>query len=257
MKTAQFSRAAFAMRSALLTGSSLALSAIATAALAGPPYVTDDPDPVEFGHFQTTVSTQGTKAGGQVSGQALNANVAYGLIPNLEVSVAVPLAFTPTASGAGSFFGLHELDLGAKYRFIQEQTDGWVPEVAFAPGVTVPVGSQGGDVRIQLPFWAQKTIGDWTTFGGGGFNTNPGVGNKNFWSFGWALTRQIVPNFSLGGELFGQTASTVGGKAQLSAGLGSEYDVTDTWHLLGSVNTGIVDREDNQYSYYFGIQWNL
>ena len=38
--------------------------------------------------------------------------------------------------------------------------------------------------RLLLPLWAQKDFGGTSLFGGGGYEINPGSGNKDFWQAG-------------------------------------------------------------------------
>ena len=87
----------------------------------------------------------------------------------------------------------------------------------------------------------QKSFGAWTTFGGGGYTNNPGSGNRNYVIYGWALQRQVTDALALGGEVFGQTRASIGGRASAAIGLAALYDFNKTWHLIGSVNSGIVD----------------
>ena len=58
--------------------------------------------------------------------------------------------------------------------------------------------------------WAQKSFGDWTTYGGGGYwiNQDEKTGDKNFSFFGWLLQRKITEKLTLGAEIFHQTGDT-------------------------------------------------
>jgi hypothetical protein len=65
-----------------------------------------------------------------------------------------------------------------------------------------------------------------------------------------------MDNLALGGELFHQTASTIGGKDATGFNLGGIYDFTDHYHLLFSAGRGLQNVPDsNQFSYYLAIQW--
>jgi len=84
---------------------------------------------------------------------------------------------------------------------------------------------------------------------------NPGVGNRNYWYFGWALQRQLARNVAVGAELFHQTASTVGGKDQTGFDLGVTYDLSEHYHLLFSAGQGLQNRTTtNAFSYYAALQ---
>jgi hypothetical protein len=53
-------------------------------ALAGPPFRTDDPVPVAFGHFELYTAAIGTHVKGDTSGGLPSVELTYGLIPSLR-----------------------------------------------------------------------------------------------------------------------------------------------------------------------------
>jgi hypothetical protein len=185
----------------------------------------------------------------------------YGLIPNGQFHVVAPLAFDLPA-GASDQFGYGDTEIGFKYRFIQEDKNGWTPMVGIFPMLEVPTGDQNrglgaGHVRLFLPIWLQKSFGDWTTYGGGGYwiNQNNWFGDKNFWFFGWLLQRKVTEKLVIGGEIFHQTADTIGGKDSTGFNLGAIYDFDEHNHLLVSAGTGIQNASStNLYSWYLGYQ---
>ena len=237
-----------------LVSAFLLLLSTATA-FAGPPFVTDDPEPADYGHFVSYLFSEGTHACDETFGTAMGLDVSYGVLPSTQISLVVPFAYEPTADG-GTRFALHAVDFGARYRFIQEDEDGWIPQVTFSSSVTIPASERAPKVFLSL--WAQKSFGEWTTFGGGGFSQSTGDDDCDYWSFGWAIMRQITPEFALGVEAFGQTRDGDGGKGSAGAELGAIYDLSDQLHVMGSVNTGVLNRRDtNQIAYYVAIEWTI
>ncbi|MEI9984698.1 MAG: hypothetical protein WDN69_16740 [Aliidongia sp.] len=107
-------------------------------------------------------------------------------------------------------FGYGDTELGVKYRFVEEDDEGWRPQIGIYPNLEIPTGSVSkqlgtGEVRGFLPVWLQKSIGDWTSFGGGGYWINPPNGlltEKDYWFAGWALMRRLDDEWNLGGEIF-------------------------------------------------------
>ncbi len=84
-------------------------------AAAGPPFVTDDPVPVDLHHWEVYGFSAATHVAGDTAGTAAGIEVNYGAAPNLQLHVIVPLAFDrpwggPTATGLG------DVELGVKYR---------------------------------------------------------------------------------------------------------------------------------------------
>ena len=226
---------------------------IAQVAYAGPPYVSDDPEPTDYRHFEIYTFNSGTSTrNGTDSETGIDVN--YGGAPDLQLTATLPLGFSfPT--GDNTQFGLSNVELAAKYRFLHQATFGW--DVAVFPRVFLPSASNVvGDrnASLLLPVWAQRDLGNgWTTFGGGGCQLYPGAPSQNFCEAGWVLTRQVTSNLQIGAELFHQTANSVA-PATTSLGIGAVYDVNKTFHLLGYVRTGLQNREEtDQVSWYTAV----
>lgn len=238
---------------------SLAVSLLAVPALAGPPFRTDDPEPVEYRHWEIYGFATGTHKSGDSSGVLPGVEINYGAAPDLQLHVMAPLAYD-RASGGNTKHGIGDVELGAKYRFIQEDDDGWRPQIGVFPMIEVPTGDNNrglgtGHTHAFLPVWLQKSVGDWTTYGGGGYWINPGPGNKDYWFAGWLLQRQVTEQLALGAEVFHQTADTEGGVDSSGFNVGGVYDIDDNDHLLMSAGRGIQHASaTNQFSYYVGYQ---
>lgn len=249
-------------RAGWLMATSATLVFAATGALAGPPFTTDDPQPTDYKQFEIYLYSEGTHSAGNTTGTLPGIEINYGAAPNLQVSIAIPLAYDRGENhGARMSYGATEI--GVKYRLIEEDETGWQPQVSFYPSAEIPIGDSdrpagigGGHTRFFLPLWTQKSFGPWTTFGGGGYWINPGKGDKNYWFAGWAVQRQITPDFSLGIEAFHQSNDSVGGEDSTGMNIGAIYDLTDRWHLVGSIGTGLQDRKTtNEFSYYAAVEW--
>lgn len=224
---------------------------------AGPPFRTDDPEPVEYRHYEFYTFVTGTRVSKETSGIGPGFEVNYGLIPNGQLHVVAPLAFDspfdrPIQLGYG------DTELGFKYRFIQEDEKGLRPQVGIFPFLELPTGDQSrslgaGHVRMYLPVWLQKSFGDWTTYGGGGYWVNHGGGtdDKDYWFFGWLLQRKVTDRLVIGGELFHQTATTIDGKESTGFNIGAIYDIDEHNHLLLSAGRGLQHAsENNLFSWY-------
>ena len=229
-------------------------------ARAGPPFRTDDPEPVEYGHWEVYGFSTATHVQGDSSGILPGIEVNYGALPDLQLHLVAPLAFD-RPEGSGTKFGYGDTELGAKFRFVQEDEAGWRPQAGVFPLLEVPTGNDArglgtGRVHAFLPLWLQKSFGQWLTYGGGGYWINPGPGNKNYWFAGWLLQRQVTDDLALGGEIFHQTADMAGGKDETGFNLGGIYDFTAHYHLLFSAGRGIANvTTTNEFSYYLALQW--
>jgi hypothetical protein len=230
-----------------------------TPARAGAPFRTDDPEPVDFGHFELDLFSLGTKTTGGWGGTAPGLEINYGVLPNVQLHAIVQQGFTaPTDSRRG--FAPGDLEFGVKYRFITPDEEDWFPQVAIFPLIEVPVGNQKlgfstGHAQIFLPIWLQKDLDPWTIYGGGGYWINPGVGSRNFTLLGTALWRKLTDQLKLGIEIFHQTSPADGIPDSTGFNVGAIYDMSENWHLLASAGTGLRNRnETNQIAYYAGLQ---
>ena len=216
----------------------LLLLLLSTANLwAGPPFQTDDPEPVDFRHYEFYVfgGTDGTPVETDPLGPAFEAN--WGAVPNLQLHIIVPFgAIVPSnnpkylPAGAGpSAYGLTDIELGAKYRFVQETKHR--PQIGTFTMLEVPTGNVDkglgvGRVWYKLPVWAQKSWGKWTSYGGGGYQIVHQTQYNNFPFGGWLLQRDIGKRWTLGGEIFSHGAeglATPQTKAATMIDLGGYY----------------------------------
>ncbi len=209
--------------------------------MAGPPYVTDDPEPVEYRHWEVYLASQHSRENKIWSGTAPHVEVNYGAIPNLQLHLIAPFSYVLPEEGTDQY-GYGDTEVGAKYRFIQE-TD-VIPQVGTFLILETPTGSHqrklgSGHLQTFLPLWLQKSFGPWTSYGGGGYWINPGEGNRNWWFMGWQAQRKMLPNVSLGAEIFHTTPKEDGGSSETKFNLGLQFDVSEKHHLLFSAGRGI------------------
>ena len=231
------------------------LLAAAMQAHAGPPYTTDDPEPTDHGHWENYLFATGTHANRERSGDA-GLELNYGAAEDLQLSTDLPVQYE---NGNGHRVGRGDLEFGAKYRFLHQSEGSLSPDAAFFPSITLPTASRKFGARhigLFLPVWMEWDAGDWSTFGGGGYQINPGQGNRNYQLVGWAVSRKIGEKLSLGAEIYHQTADTVGGPASTNLGLGVTYAITEHLTLMASGGPGIHrSRDADRSAFYASIQF--
>src|SRR5271169_1975607 len=107
----------------------LLLSASKLWAQAGPPFQTDDPTPVDLGHYEFYVfgTVDGTPVELDATGPAFEFN--WGAIPNVQLHAILPFGtihpsnspvYAPAAGQGPSAHGLNDMELGVKYGFIKQ-----------------------------------------------------------------------------------------------------------------------------------------
>jgi len=221
---------------------------------AGPPFKTDDPEPVDLGHLEFYAFSEGQHAFGDSSGVGPALEFNYGILPETQFHMVLPVAYN-RPQGAPPQRGLGDTELGLKVRLLKE-TD-TRPQVGVFPLIEVPTGNEdkglgGGHTQIYIPLWIQKSWGPWTTYGGYGWWRNPGDGNRD-WSYaGWLLQRDLGERLTLGGELFRTTASTVGGQASSGFDIGGQVNFGEKHHLLFSAGRNVSGQ--SQTYFYVGYQ---
>jgi hypothetical protein len=230
---------------ALLLGAIMILGS--TWAWAGPPFLTDDPETVEPGHAEFYIGSQFQKdKAGNKAGTGPHFEFNYGLVEDVQLHMIAPLAWNKP-SGQSSQYGLGDLEFGVKYRFIHE-TDN-IPQVGFFPIVDLPTGDDdkglgGGETKLFLPLWFQKSWGAWTSYAGGGYWINPGADRQNYWFTGWVLQRRLNEHLSLGAELYYATADVVDAQDRFGFNVGTIVDLTDEHHILLSAGRDIQGEND-------------
>jgi hypothetical protein len=247
--------ASLRIRGAILALPMLAASGLA---MAGPPFVTDDPEPVEYQHHELYLATQQTKSADGRAGTLPHVEYNYGAAPNLQLHAIVPLAFSNPVGGP-SQHGLGDIELGFKYRFVQE-TD-TRPMVGIFPLVEIPTGDAdkglgNGTTQVFLPVWLQKKFGEgWQTYGGGGYWINHAAGARNHWFFGWQVQKELNEQWTLGAEIFHSTEQFVGVGSSTGFNLGGMYNLDEHNHVLFSAGKGLANAAaTNQFTSYLAYQ---
>ncbi len=202
-----------------------------TPLLAGPPFQTDDPEPVPFRHFEAYLFGTVDRSGGTTASEAPAFEFNAGVAPNVQLHIVVPIA---GASPEGSR-GLGDVELGVKYRFVEE-TDHW-PQVGAFPMLELPTGNHerglgNGHLWARLPLWIQKSSGPWTTYGGAGYVINRAPGMKNAPFAGWLLQRQLSERLTIGGEAFHQGAPSSDARGATLLDAGGYYTLHGALSLL-------------------------
>jgi len=225
----------------------LAIAGVSTHAVAGPPYLTDDPVPTDTGHWEIYAFGAGEGRHSTLDADA-GLDLNYGAVKDVQLTATLPMSFThdPLDGWQG---GTGDLELGAKYRFINDEKHGF--SAAIFPRAILPTSGLESHERTRflLPLWLGKDFASGTSvFGGGGYEINPGPGNRNFWQAAVAVTHDVSGKVSLGGEVAWQQTDTVGGTNQMRAGIGSIVKLSDHYALLFS---GGPTWADHQTGYHF------
>jgi hypothetical protein len=240
----------YSIRLAVLSGLILCVFA---AAEAGPPFVSDDPQPTDYGQFEIYTLAQGSEAK-DGTGSSFGIDFNYGALPDLQLTVVFPVEVKSPVGGP-NVAGLGNIELAAKYKFLHQEDVGW--DVAVFPRVFFPSASSNVGERhfsLLLPMWLGRNWGDWSTFGGGGCVINRGGDSQDYCLMGWALTRRVLADLQVGAEIVHQGADSKGGRVSTAVGAGLIYDVSENIHLLAYAGPGLQNAaETARYAWYSSI----
>src|SRR6202012_4077396 len=110
------------------------------------------------GHWENYLFVEGARVAADRLTPAAGVELNYGAFENTQFTFSFPLNPNPGPLGMGVVWA--PLGMGVKYRFIQEDEDGWGAQGGFFPSVAVPGGpaNAGAPVTELLPIWMQKSF---------------------------------------------------------------------------------------------------
>lgn len=207
--------------SARIRGKSLALAMLLFAlaacglarAQAGPPFQTDDPTPVDYGHYEAYIFgvVDGTPAELDSTGPAFEFN--WGAVPKIQIHAILPWggifpsnnpAYAPGGEGP-SAFGLTDMEFGVKYGFITQTKRR--PQIGSFTMLEIPTGNYSKGLGVgtpwyKLPIWVAKDFGAWTLDGGAGYAVVPQTQYRNYPYGGFLIKRVINKKLEMSVEVF-------------------------------------------------------
>jgi Putative MetA-pathway of phenol degradation len=235
-----------------------ALMSASIPAWAGPPFVTDDPEPVEHRHWEINSAVAATWSHGEMSAGVPSVDVNYGIAPNVQLHAQPRYSYERSAQDARS--GLDDTEVGVKYRFLNVERDDSKTMVGIYPMYQLPTGDaklgpSRGKRQIFLPVWVQRDSGKWTMYGGAGYRINPGIGNRNSQFLGATALYQVTQSLQLGGEMFHETPNAVDGRSTAAFNLGGVYKLLSRCNVLFSAGRTLrTAGSANQISAYLALQ---
>ncbi len=213
--------------------SALCAALVSSAAYAGPPFVTDDPEPTDYHKWEIYNFAGGSREGG-ITSLDTGIDINYGGFQDVQLTAVLPLH---TETGAPLDTG--DVELAAKLKFLHQGEKGFGVDVTFFPRVFVPTGRGSRYAQILLPLWLQRDVGKWQIFGGGGYTLNPGPGNRDYIVQGVVVNRQVAKGFQLGVEEYFHGPTAVGDRPLVGANIGTLIHLKGPFSLLGSFGQGL------------------
>jgi hypothetical protein len=207
-------------------------------AWAGPPYLTDDPDPVDYQTVEIIPAFTLDRARDGDEESAPTADFNYGIWPDMHLNIQGGFTREVPENGP-SEFGIGDLRVALKWRFHKETDDS--PEIAIYPAVVLPTGDANkglgnGQVSYQFPIWLEKNWGQgWSSYGGGGWTLNRAPRQRDYFYCGWQVQKQLNDAWNLGGEIYSQGSTGTGAAGWTALNLGGGYRFNGHTSLIFSV----------------------
>jgi hypothetical protein len=220
---------------------------------AGPPFVTDDPEPPPPGGWEINVPFILERRPGKTEMDAPRFDFNYGL-PDVQLKLEIPVKIVEEDK-AGTETGAGDMLLGVKWRFLNNENSHL--QLGTYPQLLVPTGDHArglgeGRVALVLPFVAQKSWEKWTVYGNVGFwwQTTPEA--RNYFYAGTVLEREICDRLTLGVELFGNSQTERGARSDVAFNVGGIWKLSEHLNLLFTGGRDIVG--DTHAMCYVGLQ---
>lgn len=237
-------------------------------ALAGPPLITDDPDPVDKGHWEInipyTLDLSHPDADGKRTWthEAPLLDINYGAFEGMHVKLEVPTPLIIDEPGQGPRAGIGDASLGTKIRLINEEKDGTPFSLSIFPALGIPTGDSGrglgtGSPSILLPVQVGRRFFDDKLFlyGDLGYKEQFDRSQPDTWQVGIAAEAEVVEGFTLCAELryeYGLRGAPDDALWQL----GVKYQLSEHVGLMGAAGRSFDPDVDSgsDLLVYIGVQ---
>ena len=220
---------------------------------AGPPFVTDDPEPPPLGEWEINIPFILERTPGTTEMDAPLFDLNYGL-PDIQLKLEVPIKIVHNDTD-GTTAGAGDMLLGVKWRFFNNEKS----QVQFGvyPQLLVPSGDRArslgeGQPAYVFPLLAQKSWDKWTIYGNVGFWWQTAADQRNYVYAGAVLECEVTEQLELGIELFGNSPKERGGRSDVAFNIGGTWRLNRHLNLLFSGGRDIVG--DTHAMAYVGLQ---
>ena len=221
---------------------------------AGPPFLTDDPEPPPPGGWEINVPFIFERTSRDIEMDSPLLDFNYGL-PDVQLKLEFPIKILYTDSD-GTTAGAGDLLLGVKWRFLNNVQSKF--QLGVYPQLLLPTGDHAhglgeGQSAFAFPVVAQQSWEKWTVYGNVGFWWQTASETRNYVYAGAVLEREITERLTLGLELFGNSPKERDGHSDLAFNIGGALRFSDHVNLLLSAGRDIVG--ETHAMAYIGLQF--
>ena len=220
---------------------------------AGPPFLTEDPEPPPPGGWEINVPFILERTPGTTDMDAPLFDFNYGL-PDIQLKLEIPIKIVHEDSN-GTAAGAGDALIGVKWRFLNDQRSQF--QLGTYPQLLLPTGDHAhnlgeGRAAFVLPLVAQQSWGKWTLYGNVGYWWQGAHETRDYFYAGAVLEREINERLELGVELFGNSPKERSGRSDVAFNVGGTWKLSKDLNLLFSGGRDIVG--DMHAMAYIGLQ---
>ena len=208
---------------AVLAAASLLIGA--GPAAAGPPFLSDDPEPTDRGHWEIYDFVSGGPSGLGGRGR---------LRHQLRRRQGPPADRQPAA---GLRRCIRPASARPADRHGRSRSRRQVPLLHQADGAATP------DVSVFPPRLRPH-----------GYQLDPGAGLRNYWQGGAAVPRTVTPHFQLGAEGYAQGDDAADGGGYATINFGLAYKLVQHWSVLASAGPTWVSGGEHGQVFYVSLK---
>lgn len=232
----------------------------------GRPLRVEDAYPVERRAFEIQAAPlRVERAAGGVYHWSLEPEIAYGILPRMQLEVGVPLSVIDAAGTRRT--GVGGLDVSALYNLNVETS---LPAFGISASALLPVGNLAPDdpfvsvagLMTRTFTWARVHVNGEYTLGNEPADADAGVEELSRWAAGLAIDRAFpLRGLLLGAEFVAEQPLDEAADLLLTAGAGFRYQLTPRWAMDAGIGKRLTGDERAWYltvgsAYAFGLPWN-
>jgi hypothetical protein len=230
---------------------------------AGPPLFTDDPETPGRGGWEINISHNIERTREAFFMETPLFDINYGLVDNDQWKIEFQVLYLDSDEN-GSHWGMGDLLVGWKYRFLEEKDHQFIASVY--PQLLVPTGNEGvglggGNVEAQFPLQIGRHFCEEKVFVYGeiGYNVVLGAPKANSWKYGLAAQWGATERLELMAEVAGLAFPGGAEPDDTFFNVGFKYDVTKRASLIASFGRSFhdVDRGTPDLLTFVGVQMML
>lgn len=232
----------------------------------GRPLRVEDAYPVERRAFEIQAAPlRVERAAGGIYHWTLEPEIAYGILPRLQVELGIPLSVIDAAGSRRT--GVGGLDVSALYNLNVETS---LPAFGVGVSALLPVGNLALDdpfvsvagLMTRTFTWARFHVNGEYTIGDSPADADTGVEELSRWAAGLAMDRTFpLRALLLGAELVVERPLDEAADLLFTTGAGFRYQLTPRWAMDAGAGKRLTGDDRAWYvtvgsAYAFGLPWN-